>query len=102
VEDQLRRPLFEQVIEHLRQGLSPEQIAFTLSRILEPARLSHETIYVALYAIHRTDEDLSVGTLAMPRGQRWAHLLTLLRRPTCTAASARPERIAVSPFIAAP
>ena len=51
----------------LRQGLSPEQqIAFALSRILEPVRLSHETIYTALYA--------------MPRGQLRARVLTLLRR----------------------
>jgi IS30 family transposase len=80
----------------LRQGLSPEQqIAFALSRILEPVRLSHETIYTALYVIYPTDEDLSRGTLAMPAVDR-----NLLRRPICTAASARPERIAVSQFLA--
>ncbi len=59
-------PLFEQVAGQLRQGLSPEQIAFTLRSMLEPVRLSHETIYTALYA--------------MPRGQLRARLLTLLRR----------------------
>jgi IS30 family transposase len=58
--------LFGQVVEHLRRGLSPEQIAFTLSAMEEPVRLSHETIYTALYA--------------MPRGQLRARLLTLLRR----------------------
>jgi IS30 family transposase len=59
-------PLFDQVVGHLRQGLSPEQIAFTLSHMPEPVRLSHETIYTALYA--------------MPRGQLRARILTLLRR----------------------
>jgi IS30 family transposase len=58
--------LFDLVVQHLRQGLSPEQIAFTLSRMDEPVRLSHETIYTALYA--------------MPRGQLRARILTLLRR----------------------
>jgi IS30 family transposase len=42
-------------------GWSPEQIAFTLGSMDKPVRLSHETIYTALYAIHPTDEDLSVG-----------------------------------------
>jgi IS30 family transposase len=58
--------LWKQVVEHLRRGLSPEQIACTLSRMPEPVRLSHETIYTALYA--------------MPRGQLRARVLTLLRR----------------------
>jgi len=59
-------PLFDQVVEYLRQGLSPEQISRTLTAMLEPVRLSHETIYTALYA--------------MPRGQLRARVLTLLRR----------------------
>ena len=58
--------LWKLVVEQLRRGLSPEQIACTLSRMLEPVRLSHETIYTALYA--------------MPRGQLRARVLTLLRR----------------------
>ena len=58
--------LFHLVVGHLRRGLSPEQIACTLSRMDEPVRLSHETIYTALYA--------------MPRGQLRARILTLLRR----------------------
>ena len=58
--------LFDLVVQHLRRGLSPEQIAFTLSGMDEPVRLSHETIYTALYA--------------MPRGQLRARILTLLRR----------------------
>jgi transposase, IS30 family len=72
--------LFGLVVEHLRRGLSPEQIAFTLGSMPDPVRLSHETIYTALYAIHPTDEDLSVGTPAMPRGHLRARVLTLLRR----------------------
>ena len=59
-------PLFDHVVAHLRRGLSPEQIAFTLRSMPEPVRLSHETIYTALYA--------------MPRGQLRARVLTLLRR----------------------
>src|ERR1035437_9413843 len=58
--------LFHHIVEHLRRGLSPEQIAFTLGSMDEPVRLSHETIYTALYA--------------MPRGQLRARILTLLRR----------------------
>jgi IS30 family transposase len=58
--------LFLQIVAHLRRGLSPEQIAFTLSRMNTPVRLSHETIYTALYA--------------MSRGQLRARILTLLRR----------------------
>jgi IS30 family transposase len=47
-----------------------------------PVRLSHETIYTALYALHPTDESAAadVGTPAMPRGQLRARILTLLRR----------------------
>jgi transposase, IS30 family len=59
-------PLWQQVLAHLRRGLSPEQIASTLARMLDPVRLSHETIYTAFYA--------------MPRGQLRARVLTLLRR----------------------
>jgi IS30 family transposase len=58
--------LFGLVVEHLRRGLSPEQIAFTLGSMPDPVRLSHETIYTALYA--------------MPRGHLRARVLTLLRR----------------------
>lgn len=58
--------LWLRVLHHLRRGLSPAQIASTLARMPVPVRLSHETIYTALYA--------------MPRGQLRARLLTLLRR----------------------
>jgi IS30 family transposase len=58
--------LFGRVVAHLHRGLSPERIAFTRNRIDQPVRISHETIYTALYAIHPTDEDLSAGTPATP------------------------------------
>jgi IS30 family transposase len=69
-------PLWQSVVEHLRHGLSPEQIASTLARMPDPVRLSYETIYTAFYA--------------MPRGQLRASVLTLLRR-------AHPKRGARSP-----
>jgi IS30 family transposase len=50
----------------LARGLSPEQVGFTLKRMPDPVRLSHETIYTALYA--------------MPRGELRARVMTLLRR----------------------
>jgi transposase, IS30 family len=59
-------PLWVLMEEHLRAGLSPAQIARTLARMLEPARLCYETIYTSLYA--------------MPRGQLRSSLLSLMRR----------------------
>jgi len=59
-------PLWTTVVDHLRQGLSPAQIASTLARMPDPVRLSYETIYTALYA--------------MPRGQLRSSLLGLMRR----------------------
>ena len=59
-------PLWLTVVEHLRQGLSPAQISSTLARMNEPAQLSTETIYTALYA--------------MPRGELRASLLAMTRR----------------------
>jgi len=44
---------FLEAVERLRGGLSPEQIAFTLRSMPDPERLSHETIYTALYAMLR-------------------------------------------------
>jgi len=76
-------PLWLSVLQLLRQGLSPEQIASTLAHMLVPVRLSHETIYTALYA--------------MPKGQLRTRVLTLLRR------SHKQRRVrsgrAVRPFI---
>jgi len=52
--------------KHLRCGLSPAQVARTLARMPEPARLSYETIYTSLYA--------------MPRGELRSSLLGMMRR----------------------
>jgi transposase, IS30 family len=49
----------------LRQGFSPEQIAGTLKRMNTPERLSHETIYQALYI--------------MPKGELRTEMIGLLR-----------------------
>jgi IS30 family transposase len=70
VERRLRpgTPLWEVVVDNLRGGLSPEQIASTLKRMsprLEPVTISHEAIYQALYA--------------MPRGELRSEVLALLR-----------------------
>ena len=54
------------VVDHLRLGLSPAQIATTLARMSDPVRLCYETIYTSLYA--------------MPRGQLRSSLLGLMRR----------------------
>jgi IS30 family transposase len=59
-------PLWDTVVGHLREGLSPEQIAGTLARMADPVRLSHETIYTTLYA--------------MPRGALRAGVLSLMRQ----------------------
>jgi IS30 family transposase len=58
-------PLWIIVVDHLRQGLSPAQIASTLARMPDPVRLSYETIYTALYT--------------MPRGHLRSSLLVLMR-----------------------
>jgi IS30 family transposase len=59
-------PLWVTMLEQFRQGFSPVQIASILARMADPVRISHETIYTALYA--------------MPRGQLRANVLDLLRR----------------------
>lgn len=59
-------PLWPRVVDYLRQGLSPAQIARTLARMPDPVRLSYETIYNSLYA--------------MPRGHLRSSLLKLTRR----------------------
>jgi IS30 family transposase len=61
-------PLWEVVVDNLRGGLSPEQIAGTLKRMsprLEPVSISHEAIYQAIYA--------------MPRGELRTEVIALLR-----------------------
>lgn len=58
-------PLWDQVKDGLQQGLSPEQVSGTLSRMNEPTRLSHETIYQAIYV--------------MPKGKLRTETIALLR-----------------------
>jgi transposase, IS30 family len=58
--------LWTAVLGFLGQGLSPQQVSGTLARMPEPQRLSHETIYSALYA--------------MPKGELRAEVLALLRK----------------------
>ncbi len=69
-------PLWMTMLERLRQGLSPVQIASTLARMADPVRLSYEAIYTALYA--------------MPRGQLRASLLDLWRAVKTGAADPFP------------
>jgi IS30 family transposase len=57
--------LWDKVAEGLRSGLSPEQVAGTLSRMDTPIRLCHETIYQAIYA--------------MPKGTLRTETIALLR-----------------------
>jgi IS30 family transposase len=59
-------PLWELVLKKLASGLSPEQVGSTLSRMPEPVRISHETIYTAIYA--------------MPRGELRTEVIGLLRK----------------------
>src|SRR5580658_5463852 len=59
-------PLWLTVVDHLRRGLSPAQIASTLARMPDPVRLSYETIYTAFYT--------------MPCGHLRSSLLALMRR----------------------
>ncbi|ADV80922.1 IS30 family transposase [Terriglobus saanensis] len=71
-------PLWTEVRRYLHQRLSPFQIASTLSRMPEPVRISHETIYTALYA--------------MPRGELRTELLRLLRRKRPQRGTRDPNR----------
>jgi len=57
--------LWEKVMDGLKQGLSPEQISGTMSRMSEPIKLCHETIYQAIYV--------------MPRGNLRTETIELLR-----------------------
>jgi len=62
----LGNALWNRVLESLRGGLAPEQASGILGRMPDPVRISHETIYTALYA--------------MPRGELRAEVLALLPR----------------------
>lgn len=58
--------LWHRVIGWLGCGLSPEQVGSTLARMPDPIRISHETIYTAIYA--------------MPRGELRTEVIGLLRK----------------------
>ena len=58
--------LWQLVYAGLRQGLSPQQVSGTLTRMEPPQRISHEAIYTAIYA--------------MPKGELRAELIALLRK----------------------
>ena len=58
--------VWHRVMDGLGRGLSPEQVGGTLSRMQEPLRISHETIYSAIYA--------------MPRGELRTAVIGLLRK----------------------
>lgn len=57
--------LWDKVMDGLKQGLSPEQISGTMSRMNESIQLCHETIYQAIYV--------------MPKGQLRTEAIGLLR-----------------------
>jgi len=60
-------PLWDNVISGLSQGLSPEQVSGLLCERMEnPERISHESIYTAIYA--------------MPRGELRTEVIGLLRK----------------------
>ena len=58
--------LWELVLAGLAQGLSPQQVSGTLARMEPAQRISHESIYSAIYV--------------MPRGELRAELIALLRK----------------------
>jgi len=73
------------------------QIAFTLGSMDEPVRLSHETIYTALYAIHPTDEDLSAGPRPCHADNCVPAFSPCCAAPIGIAACVRRARTGVSP-----
>ena len=71
-------PLWDRMCVYLRRRLSPFKIASTLLRMPDPVRISHETIYTALYA--------------MPRGELRTELLRQLRRKRPQRGTSDPNR----------
>ena len=61
--------LWDRVLDSLRAGLSPEQSSGILQRMPDPIRISHETIYTALYAMPRGELRTQVLAL-LPRGHK--------------------------------
>jgi transposase, IS30 family len=62
-------PVWDRVLASLRRGLSPEQSSGILQRAPDPVRISHETIYTALYAMSRCELRAQVLAL-LPRGNK--------------------------------
>jgi IS30 family transposase len=63
----LGTPLWDSVLHGLSQGLSPEQVSGLLSKRMDSTqRISHESIYSAIYA--------------MPRGELRSDVIALLRK----------------------
>ena len=58
--------LWQLVLAGLKQGLSPQQISGTLTRMSPPERISHEAIYTAIYA--------------MPKGELRRQVIALLKK----------------------
>jgi len=83
VEPRLRpqAPLWGRVVRYLKKGYSPEQIAGTLALVhtdTPSLRVSHETIYTAIYA--------------MPRGELRTQVIGWLRQASAPCARRRPAR----------
>ncbi len=69
-------PLWDSVLHGLSQGLSPEQVSGLLSKRMDSTgRISHESIYSAIYA--------------MPRGQLRSEVVALLRKSHKTTRALR-------------
>jgi transposase, IS30 family len=62
----LGNALWALVCTGLAQGLSPQQVSGTLARMTPPQRISHETIYTAIYAL--------------PKGELRKEVIALLRK----------------------
>jgi IS30 family transposase len=61
--------LWTRVIDALRGGLSPEQASGMLQRMPDAVRISHETIYTALYVMPRNKLCRQILEL-LPRGHK--------------------------------
>lgn len=94
-------PLFERVCQALKQGWSPQQIAGRLALVQppdDPSSVSHETIYLGLYALPRGE--LRREMLSYLRQQhlhRWPRSRGTLRKeriPEELRIAARPDEIA--------
>ena len=67
-----RLALWPRVLRCLAMGLSPRQTSLTLGRMKPVARISHESIYQALYAMPKGDLRRQILAL-LPRGHKSRH-----------------------------